>query len=208
MMKCSPFLMLLLFAGNLTLSAQHLTLKNYQKKVPAGVNMQMVADSIYYDKDDILVIDWMEYQFWLAQIYGKESPEYLAAMPDTNIIRQQVSFTEPTAYLTNPAYRHFPVFGVNPEQARAYCCWRTDRVAEYMLVQLKLREWNSEQNADNFFTIQNNDGRDGVHCGCRDGVHTVSTAGDCDNCLQWLIFTLPTETTETRYGFRCVARWL
>ena len=199
--------MLLLFAGNLTLSAQHLTLKNYQKKVPAGVNLQMVADSIYYDKDDILVIDWMEYQFWLAQIYGKDSPEYLAAMPDTNIIRQQVSFAEPMAYLTSPACRRFPVFGVTPEQARAYCRWRTDRVAEYMLVQLKLREWDTEQNADNFFTIQNDDGSDVVRCDCRDVARNVST-GNCDKCLQWLIFTLPTETTETRYGFRCTARWL
>lgn len=187
MMKRCTFLMLLLFVGDLALSAQHLTVKNYQKKVPAEVNLQMVANSVYYDKDDIRVIDWMEYQFWLTKIYGKESPEYLAAMPDTNIIRQQVSFAKPTAYLTSPAYRHFPVFGVTPEQARAYCRWRTDRVAECMLVRMKLHEYDSEENADNFFTIQNND--------------------DLPDNLQWLIFTLPSETTETRYGFRCAAHW-
>ena len=171
----------------LSVSAQHLTLKNYQKKVPTGINMMKISDSIYCDQDNIRVIDWMEYQFWLAQIFGKDSPRYLASMPDTNIIRQQISFVNPEVYLKHPPYRNFPILGVKAEQASAYCRWRTDRIAEYMLVNMKLRKWNPEQNPDNFFTIQNNDSLP-------------------DN-LHWLIFSLPSETTETRYGFRCAAKW-
>lgn len=133
------------------------------------------------------MIDWMEYQFWLEKIYGKESPQYRASMPDTNIVRQQMPLVDPTVYLRNPVHIRLPVLGVSAEQARAYCRWRTDRVAEYILVNMKLLEWDSEQNPDNFFTIRNN----------------ASLPAD----LHWLEFSLAGEKTETRYGFRCVARW-
>ncbi|MCQ2286166.1 MAG: hypothetical protein MJZ76_04750, partial [Bacteroidales bacterium] len=186
-MKRLPLFLFVVLAYVFEGSAQHLTPTNYMQKVPASVNLQKISDSIYYDNDEIRVIDYMEYQFWVKRIFGKESSEYRATLPDTSIIRSQISFVNPETYATHPAYKNFPILGVSPEQARAYCRWRTDRVAEYMLAQMKFREWESEQNPDNFFTIQNND-------------HLPAN-------LYWLIFSLPSETTETRYGFRCAAQW-
>jgi hypothetical protein len=74
------------------------------------------------------------------------------------------------------------VLGVSPEQARAYCQWRTDRVAEYILVCMKIREWDPDAP---FFLA------------------------DYDNPkkLQFLHFFLPQEGMETRYGFFCFAEW-
>lgn len=167
-------------------SAQHITQRNYQRKIPAGVNMQKISDSIYYDKNDITNQDWGEYQFWLRKIYGEESAEYHAAMPDTNIVKQQISFTTAKSYVASPMYRHYPALGVNVQQARAYCQWRTDRVAEYMLVKMKLLEYDSNQMSTSFFTLEKY---------------------DSPYSLKILIFSLPTEEMETRYGFRCVARW-
>lgn len=181
-----PILLLSIFIG-VTASAQHLTHKNYQRRITSDMDFRIVADSIYYDRDEIRVIDWMEYQFWLEKVYGKDSPQYLASMPDTNIVRQQMPLVEPMVYMKNPAHIKLPVLGVSTEQARAYCRWRTDRVAEYILVSMKLLKWDSEQTPDNFFTIQNNE----------------NLPAD----LHWLVFSLAGPTTETRYGFRCVARW-
>lgn len=186
-MKIRILTLLLCILIGATASAQHLTHKNYQRKITSGMDFRIIADSIYYDKEEIRVIDWMEYQFWLEKVYGKESPEYRAALPDKEIIRQQMPLVEPDVYLHSPAYIHLPVFGVNTEQARAYCRWRTDRVAEHILVNMKLLEWNPEQNPNNFFTLQNNN----------------NLPAD----LRWLIFSLPSETMETCYGFRCCAQW-
>ena len=181
-----PIFLLCLLIGA-TASAQHLSQKNYQKKIVKDMKFIKISDSIYYDKNEICNLDWMEYQFWLEKVYGKDSPEYRAALPDKEIIRQQMPLVESDVYLHSPAYVHLPVFGVNTEQARAYCRWRTDRVAEFILVNMKLLEWNPEQNPNNFFTLQNNNG----------------LPAD----LRWLIFSLPAETMETSYGFRCCAQW-
>ena len=176
---------LLLLAG-LSLSAQHLTLKNYQQKLPERVSLVKVSDSIYYDKSEITNLDWGEYKWWLGEIYGKESPEYAAATPDTNIVQQQFPLVNPEVYLTAPPYRKLPVLGVSPEQARAYCQWRTDRVAESTLVKLRFMEWDNAQTRETYFTLEKYENTTPLH---------------------FLIFSLPTETTETRYGFRCVAKW-
>lgn len=180
-----PIFCLLLLAG-LSLSAQHITLKNYQQKLPEQVSLVKVSDSIYYDKRDITNLDWDEYQFWLQKILGEDSPEYAASKPDTNIVRQQIAFAAPMAYLSSPAYRRYPVLGVSPEQARAYCQWRTDRVAESTLVRLKFKEWDNAQTRETYFTLEKYENNTPLH---------------------FLIFSLPTETTETRYGFRCAAKW-
>lgn len=180
-----PIFCLLLLTG-LSLSAQHLTLKNYQRILPGEVNLVSVSDSVFYDKNAITNLDWSEYQFWLKKTFGEDSPEYAASKPDTSIVRQQISFTAPMAYLSSPAYRRHPVLGVSPEQARAYCQWRTDRVAEFILVTMKFQEWDTAQTRDSYFTLEKYENNTPLH---------------------FLIFSLPTETTETRYGFRCVSKW-
>ena len=129
-MKCK-LLCVLLWLCATGVSAQHLTVKNYQKKVHPGLTA--ITEELYRDKDPISNIDWLEYLYWLEQIYGKESAEYQAALPDKQALRQLLPDSLAEVYANHPAYRYSPVFGVSPAQARAYCEWRTDRVAEQML---------------------------------------------------------------------------
>ena len=186
-MKLRHIILCLLVAAATSAAGQHLTLKNYQKKaLPQKLIMVgngLYCDSrLYCDSDPITNQDWREYLYWLERIYGKESEPYRAALPDEEILRQQLPDSLARYYLRNPVFNDFAVLGVSPEQARAYCQWRTDRVAEYILVCMKIREWDPDAP---FFLA------------------------DYDNPknLQFLHFFLPQEGMETRYGFVCFAMW-
>ena len=56
-------------------------------------------------------------------------------------------------YLRHPAYRNYPVVGVNWSQANDYCNWRTDRVNERILINEGLKE-DIEQVDDNTFNTE------------------------------------------------------
>jgi hypothetical protein len=75
--------------------------------------------------------------------------------------------------------------GVSPEQAEAYCRWRSDRVAESMLVQqLRVRTFKFTTSS-NIFTLDNYIAPEGV---------------------PFLRFFVPADM-NTRYGFYCFAVW-
>ena len=186
-MKHRLFILCIFVAVVSSVSGQHLTMKNYQKKaLPQKLIMVgnwLYRDSgLYCDSEPITNQDWREYLYWLERIYGKESEQYRAALPDKAVIYQQLPDSVASYYLTNPLLKDFAVLGVSPEQARTYCQWRTDRVAEYILVCMKIREWDPDAP---FFLA------------------------DYDNPknLQFLYFFLPQEGMETRYGFFCFAEW-
>ena len=181
-MKLRLFILCILVAIAGSVSGQHLTLKNYQGKITRSLNLIQIDNQPYCDKSPITNLDWREYLYWLEQTYGKESAQFRAALPDEAILRQQMPDSIATNYLWQPAYNGFTVLGVSLEQARAYCQWRTDRVAESILVCMKIREWNPDAP---FFLA------------------------DYDNPkkLQFLYFFLPQEGMETRYGFCCFAEW-
>ena len=177
-------LFFLLFIGLMMGNAQHITMKNYQRKVRPG--LVRISQNAYRDRNFITNLDWLEYLYWLEKIYGKESEEYQAAQPDMEILPQQMPDSIATYYFRNPWYNSFPVLGIPPQQARAYCQWRTDRVAEWMFINLKLISYDPNQSSDNCFTVENQ---------------------KIPKDLKILYFFFPTENTETRYGFVCFAEW-
>ena len=148
--------------------------------------MEQWAEGKYIDKEQIKNIDWLEYQYWLKKVFGEESPEYKASFPERKILFQQLPETMAKNYAESPAYRNQPVLGVSLEQALAYCRWRTDRVAEQMLVKMKLLTYNPNQTRDNYFSLDKYQAPEG---------------------MQFQRFSLPTRISETRFGFRCVAEW-
>ena len=180
-MKLRLFILCLLVAVASSLSGQHLTVKNYQKKALPR-NLILIEEGVYCDYKPISNQDWREYLYWLERIYGKESEPYRAALPDDAVLEQQLPDSIARSYQRNPAHDHLAVMGVSPEQARAYCQWRTDRVAEMILVGMRILNWAS---TNPFFLA------------------------DYDNPknLQFLYFYLPKEGMETRYGFFCFAEW-
>ncbi|MBR4135041.1 MAG: hypothetical protein IKU03_01320 [Bacteroidales bacterium] len=167
-----------------TIFAQQLTPKK-QQKFAERVNLKAFAGNTLCDKSYIVNLDWMEYLFWLEKTYGKDSEQYKAAIPDHSAARVLMPDSIARVYAHHPQFRNRPVLGVSPEQAAAYCHWRSDRVAEQMLIQeLKIRSFNFTTDTKTF------------------------TLDDyiAPEDLQFLRFFIPADM-DTRYGFYCFAMW-
>ena len=167
-----------------TISAQQLTPKK-QQKFAERVNLTAFVGETLCDKSYVLNVDWLEYQYWLEHTYGKDSEQYKSAIPDPAAARALMPDSIAVVYANHPLFRNRPVLGVSPEQAAAYCRWRSDRVAESMLVQqLKVRTFKFTTDTK-IFTLDNYIAPEGI---------------------QFLRFFVPAEM-DTHYGFYCFAVW-
>ncbi len=114
-----------------------------------------IDTALFMDQSECTNFNWLEYLYWINHLYGKKSPEYIAALPDTTL--WEFESEELQGYKTNhfrhPAYRDYPIVGLTYQQMTAYCNWRSDRVCEYMLVRLGKIEWDTNQTATSHFTI-------------------------------------------------------
>ena len=96
-----------------------------------NIPRRVTVSSFYMDETEVTNIYWLEYLHWLERIYGDSYPEIVnKALPDTLVWREKMEYNEPYVeyYLRHPAYRDYPVVGVNWLQANDFCAWRTDRV--------------------------------------------------------------------------------
>ncbi len=116
----------------------------------------VTVSSFYMDETEVTNFAYLEYLYWLERVYSADYPEvYKKALPDTLVWRSKLGYNEPYVeyYLRHPAYRDYPVVGVNWLQANDYCAWRTDRVNEIILIREGLFEHYPNQiNEDNFNT--------------------------------------------------------
>ena len=102
-----------------------------------NVPRRVTVSSYYLDETEVTNFSWLEYLYWLRRIYGDSYPEIVnRALPDTLVWREKLEYNEPYVdyYLRHPAYRDYPVVGVNWLQANDFCAWRTDRVNELILI--------------------------------------------------------------------------
>ncbi|NVN94248.1 MAG: SUMF1/EgtB/PvdO family nonheme iron enzyme [Bacteroidetes bacterium] len=119
-----------------------------------NVPRRVTVSSFYMDETEIRNLDYLEYLYWLGRVYGTDFPETVKkAQPDQLVWRNELSYNEDISefYLHHPAYRDYPVVGVNWIQANDYCAWRTDRVNEDILIQMGILEVNPDQTNDNSF---------------------------------------------------------
>ncbi len=115
---------------------------------------RITVPSFYMDMTEVRNIDYLEYMHWLNRVYADENPRIIQkALPDSLVWRQKLAYNEPYVdyYLRHPAYRNYPVVGVNWLQARDYCSWRTDRVNEYILVSIGILNHQQTPTSDNHF---------------------------------------------------------
>lgn len=110
----------------------------------------------FIDKQEVTNLDYREYLYWLAHIFGLDAAEYKQALPDTTVWQKEFTYGEPMAtnYFRHPAYENYPVVGVSYEQVQQYCSWRTDRVYEMQLMKAGLIPVNRQQTKDNYFTAE------------------------------------------------------
>lgn len=107
--------------------------------VPPGT--VQVNDTLFADETEVSNFAWYEYELWVKAMYGSNSPEHRAMLPDTLCWREKLAFNEPYVlhYYRHPAYRDYPVVGISYEQVLAYCKWRTARVKLYLSVKKDFR---------------------------------------------------------------------
>jgi formylglycine-generating enzyme required for sulfatase activity len=116
-----------------------------------NIPRRVTVSSYYLDECEITNQHWLDYLHWLGLVYGDSYPEIInKALPDTLVWREKMEFNEPYVelYLRHPAYRDYPVVGINWLQANDYCAWRTDRVNELILIREGLLVHNPTAQVD------------------------------------------------------------
>ncbi len=105
-----------------------------------------VSETLFADETEISNFAWQEYEYWTKTIYGTNSPEHLATLPDTLVWRDKLAYNEPYVqyYYRHPAYKNYPVVGISYEQAQAYCKWRTERVKTFLSINKNFKHQNFE----------------------------------------------------------------
>jgi hypothetical protein len=118
--------------------------------------VEQIDEQLYMDRTEVTNFHWLEYLFWAKRIYGQDSPEYQAILPDTSLWNAESDklkgYTD--FYLRHRAFYDYPVVGLSYEQMKAYCKWRSDRVFEYMLIRLEKITWDSHPTPKTFFTTE------------------------------------------------------
>ena len=122
-----------------------------------NIPRRVTVSSFYLDETEVTNFYWLEYLAWLERVYGDSYPEIVSkALPDTLVWREKLEYNEPFVeyYLRHPAYRDYPVVGVNWLQANDFCAWRTDRVNEIILIRegLLVHSPESQLDEDHFTT--------------------------------------------------------
>ena len=136
-------------------SLNHVTVGDTPFEVDLPPGTLRIDENFYADKFEITNIDYREFMYWTSLIYGKTSNEYLSILPDTMMwATQTVHDSLESIYLRSQAYDFFPVVGVTLVQAQRYAEWRTNAVAERLLIVNKLIAMNLQPNRLDHFTIQ------------------------------------------------------
>lgn len=113
---------------------------------------RVTVSSFYMDETEVSNIQYREYLFWLSKAYADIPEVMLRALPDTLVWRNKLSYNEPFVeyYFRHPAYKDYPVVGVNWIQASDYCKWRGNRVNEYILIRNGVLDHSVATSTDNF----------------------------------------------------------
>ena len=120
------------------------TVQQKKQFVPPGT--VQINDTLFADEAEISNFAWLEYESSVATMYGINSSEHLAMLPDTLVWREKYAYNEPYVqyYYRHVAYRDYPVVGISYEQAVAYCKWRTEKAKTILSVKKDFVHQNFE----------------------------------------------------------------
>jgi formylglycine-generating enzyme len=118
---------------------------------------RVTVSSYYLDETEVSNFAYLEYLYWTGRVFGPTYPDvYIKALPDTLVWREKLAYNEPYVeyYLRHPAYRDYPVVGVNWLQANDFCTWRTDRVNEFILIREGLLDHVPNASDQDYFSTE------------------------------------------------------
>lgn len=120
---------------------------------PNGVR---ISDNFFCDATEVSNSDWRFFMYWTRTIFGSDSEEYLATLPDTLAWLDEANCLAHYSvnYLRHSLYDDHPVVGVSQKQAEAYSRWRSDRVLEMFLIRDELITYDTAQTESSYFTIE------------------------------------------------------
>jgi sulfatase modifying factor 1 len=119
-----------------------------------AIPKRVTVSSFYMDQTEVRNLDYLEYLHWTEMVFGANFPDIMKkALPDTLVWRNRLAFNEPYVeyYLRHPAYRDYPVVGVNWLQASDFCAWRTDRVNEFILIREGILDHTPQPTENDYF---------------------------------------------------------
>lgn len=111
---------------------------------------QQHIQSIFMDESEVTNFMYLEYLYWLKNTFDPNLEDYkdiyLGALPDTLVWRNRLGFNEQMVlnYLRHPAYKDYPVVGVNWIQANEFCKWRTNALNQDILEKQKYLKKDSK----------------------------------------------------------------
>ena len=127
--------------------------QSYEAYRPPGT--VKIKENFYADERELGNIDYKEYQFWISEVYGRNSEEYREILPDTTVwTHQPATMMLSVIYHQFPGYDNYPLVGISLVQAEKYTDWRTERVAEMILINRNLIKPNPKATVKDYFTIE------------------------------------------------------
>lgn len=116
-----------------------------------NVERKVTVNSFYMDETEVSNLQYREYEYWLQRTFIDYPEVYQNALPDTLCWRSKLAYNEPFVeyYYRHPAYKDYPVVGINWQQANDFAAWRTDRVNEAILDQKGVVKYNITADANN-----------------------------------------------------------
>ena len=124
---------------------------NIWKKMGLPPGTVQINDNLFIDQTEVRNIDYLEFLYWTRKVVGETSEKYIELLPDStvcNVLKYHRN------YFKDKNFRESAVVGISYTQAKRFCKWRSDRVMEFMLIREDFLEYNSNQNKDNYFTIE------------------------------------------------------
>lgn len=137
--------------GRFTMGQTEEDLGFERNNIPRTVSVS----SFYMDETEVANIHYREYIYWLQRAYSSDYPELIfKALPDSTVWRKNLAYNEPLVnnYFRHAAYAHYPVVGVNWDQANEFAKWRSDRVNEYILMKSGALKKNPNQVNEDIYT--------------------------------------------------------
>ena len=128
--------MVLIEGGRYTMGRTTIDIMGEPNNKPKTVHVP----SFYIDEAEVTNKEYSIYLNWLEKVFPRNNEKYKmiyqSAVPDTTVWRKALGNdgSLPETYLRHRAFGDYPVVGVSWLQAKEYCYWRTNRVAEKELV--------------------------------------------------------------------------